>query len=100
VACGQTEGETDGHDKLIVAFRNFASAPTNDVFHVNKFRIFRYFLAQRRKDGRTSFYRQYARMRRRVKTTCSRHVQSDLVNACTLHHDGSLIRVDSDIVMA
>jgi len=27
VACGRAGGRTDGHDEIIVAFRNFANAP-------------------------------------------------------------------------
>jgi len=38
----ETERGTD-MKKLIVAFRNFANAPTNDKFHENMFRIFRDF---------------------------------------------------------
>ena len=29
VGAGQTEGQTDGHDKAKSAFRNFANAPEN-----------------------------------------------------------------------
>jgi hypothetical protein len=30
VPCGQAGGQMDGHDKLLLAFRNFANAPNRD----------------------------------------------------------------------
>ena len=35
VPSGQAGGKTDGHDKLLVAFRNFANAPKQRQFNNN-----------------------------------------------------------------
>jgi len=47
VPCGQTGGQTDGHDKLLVAFRNFTNAPNRDsiiiiIIILSNYLIFRY----------------------------------------------------------